>query len=335
MAWPVSARYQDFIAKTTRISAAFLNAIQDAIIGAVGGSKSLKRVTVDGVGNQSPPSSLGDLTPAMLVSEAVSANGFVLEAEYNDTLGAGHGQCRIYRTGGAGFGAAPNFFQVTNAYWVDATQLWHQEDAALPSSLVIFGRVPILSIATDLTVFTVGSGAGTWSTAGWGAGDVGANNVYASGDVSATGDVNGATVHAGTNVTATAGYLEAPDASGGVLKLGATKSSATAGAGQAVPLGTFYRDSLPLAWAHVVDSGGGVYVLSRGLNVQSMTPSGGGVFVIVLANAPTTLCVVAQITGATPGFVTTQQSGSTITVTTYNTVGVATDKAFSLGAFGG
>lgn len=51
MAWPVNARYQTFIATTTTITAAFMNAVQDAVYRLVGGSRSVAKVLVDGVGD--------------------------------------------------------------------------------------------------------------------------------------------------------------------------------------------------------------------------------------------------------------------------------------------
>lgn len=51
MSWPVTARFLDFIANTTRITAAALNAFQDATIGIYGGTKSIMSLWIDGVGN--------------------------------------------------------------------------------------------------------------------------------------------------------------------------------------------------------------------------------------------------------------------------------------------
>jgi hypothetical protein len=53
MAWPIDARYRSFTANVTTITAASLNAIQDAIYGVVGGSKSVLQLLVDGTGDQS------------------------------------------------------------------------------------------------------------------------------------------------------------------------------------------------------------------------------------------------------------------------------------------
>lgn len=77
MAWPINTRYQNFIANTTRISAAFLNDIQDKIYGVIGGGKTLKAVHVDGTGDQASTASAGD----------VKVSGNVLAPSGNVTAG--------------------------------------------------------------------------------------------------------------------------------------------------------------------------------------------------------------------------------------------------------
>jgi hypothetical protein len=51
MAWPVTARFLNAVANVSNVSAAFGNAVQDAIINVVGGAHSIKALWVDGVGD--------------------------------------------------------------------------------------------------------------------------------------------------------------------------------------------------------------------------------------------------------------------------------------------
>ncbi len=51
MSWPLNARYRDFVANVTTITYDSLNAIQDSIYGVIGGSKSIKSLWIDSVGN--------------------------------------------------------------------------------------------------------------------------------------------------------------------------------------------------------------------------------------------------------------------------------------------
>lgn len=51
MAWPTSARLVDYIANVTTITAATMNAIQDAVWRLIGGYRSVVKLAVDGTGN--------------------------------------------------------------------------------------------------------------------------------------------------------------------------------------------------------------------------------------------------------------------------------------------
>ncbi len=51
MAWPIDARYQTF-RYGTPVSPDFLNSLQDGVLGVIGGGQSIKRLQIDGIGNQ-------------------------------------------------------------------------------------------------------------------------------------------------------------------------------------------------------------------------------------------------------------------------------------------
>jgi len=61
MAWPINARFLSLTANVTRITAALLNAIQDAIYGIIGGSKSVKSLYADGTGDQASALAPGEI----------------------------------------------------------------------------------------------------------------------------------------------------------------------------------------------------------------------------------------------------------------------------------
>ncbi len=121
----------------------------------------------------------------------------------------------------------------------------------------------------------------------------------------------------------------------GKLVAGATRSSATAGAGQSVAVGTAYADTLPLAWASVSAAGS----LLRGANIFSASKSATGTYSVVLNNGTTgsgILCPVAMLT-TTDGriFASAAGSGATIGINTKDTAGVDTDYPFNVIVFGG
>src|SRR4051812_8580586 len=61
MSWWASSRYQTFVGNVTTITAAFLNAVQDAIIDIGSGAKTLRKVHADGVGNQASGAADGQI----------------------------------------------------------------------------------------------------------------------------------------------------------------------------------------------------------------------------------------------------------------------------------
>ena len=80
MAWPVTARYQTFVDATTRIVAAFLHAMQDALIGLYSGTKSVKALAVDGVGNQTVALTAGMLDAVAIHSQSTIAAGGLISS---------------------------------------------------------------------------------------------------------------------------------------------------------------------------------------------------------------------------------------------------------------
>lgn len=81
MAWPVDAIYQTFVA-WTRIRSAFLNQIQERIVDVIGGRKTLKKLEVDGVGDQAPGAAPGDI-----VASGTIAAGADVTAAFDMTAG--------------------------------------------------------------------------------------------------------------------------------------------------------------------------------------------------------------------------------------------------------
>lgn len=61
MAWPVDALYEVIVAGVTTAKKTLADAIQNAIIGVVGGGKSIKKLWVDGVGDVASAVAAGDI----------------------------------------------------------------------------------------------------------------------------------------------------------------------------------------------------------------------------------------------------------------------------------
>jgi len=113
------------------------------------------------------------------------------------------------------------------------------------------------------------------------------------------------------------------------------KSSASAGAGQAVPVGRIYKDTAPLAWAVVNGNG----TLARGANISSVNRSAAGTYQVSLYHAPSSsvLCALPVVRGAVGKIYWSQLSDTQVAIQTYDdaTPPVATDQTFSLLVFGG
>lgn len=166
MAWPVTARYQSFVASTTRISAAFLNALQDAITPLYAGGKTVKRLVADGTGDQVPFTEAGSNTNYLGMSW--NGTGIVPAIDLHDeTVGAA--QARIYRSN-AGFCAV-----AVNAYNRTSDSKWVQEDATKDS----FAWALDPSSSSPVMSFKKAAGSAAWLT--WDNGPVHAGNLIAQG----------------------------------------------------------------------------------------------------------------------------------------------------------
>lgn len=168
MAWPINARYQSFISATTRITAAFLNDIQDKIFGVIGGGKTVTRVTADGTGDAAAFTEAGGGTPYLAAS--FGGSGFAPMLDLHDTT-AGAAQMRIYRSN-AGFCA-----WISNAYYNIPTSKWVQEDVAKNS----YGLAIDPSATPPISILKKAAGSAAWTT--WDAGSINALDFTASGDL--------------------------------------------------------------------------------------------------------------------------------------------------------
>lgn len=159
MAWPVNARFQNFVSNTTRIAAAFLHAVQDAIIGVVGGTKSVASVDVDGVGDQAASAGAGNIraTGNMVAGGRVTADSYLKSFLAKSSATPGSGQavaageiwkdsaifayCRLKQTGAnaisvtrsLNLASAPT--EAVSAKYVFALQ------TAAPNGLLVFAQV--------------------------------------------------------------------------------------------------------------------------------------------------------------------------------------------------
>lgn len=79
MAWPIDARFQTFVANVTTITAGFMNEIQDKVYGLIGGSRTVRKLSIDGTGDQA--NGLGNGT--LYVSGDITTDGDVTLASGN------------------------------------------------------------------------------------------------------------------------------------------------------------------------------------------------------------------------------------------------------------
>jgi hypothetical protein len=176
---------------------------------------------------------------------------------------------------------------------------------------------------------SAGGGPGVY---GWGSG--GADGVTGAG-----GPTDGTGVHGiggGTNGVGVLGYGKGAGAGGSFsngLDSATPISSATPGAGQAVPLGRAYQDTLPVAWAAVHDDGR----LTRGANILTCAHHATGLYWITLNHYPAVPCPVAS--SANPLYVTSAYWDDTNHQIIVHSVerdnGSDQDTAFNLVVYGG
>lgn len=269
MAWRLS-RYQTFIPNVTTITAAFLNAVQDAIVDIFNGNFSLKNLLIDGTGDVAASYLAGVVAKiaggALQVEGASGDTGQSLSMETSPTNrkhiarfkcsgGAGGGPiyAHLYAEGTSG-----GFTIVVNANWNGTN--WVYDDS---STVIAFGVR--FSIGGNLLQFLFSNGSNTFSDA-----------TFQSRGTSAA--VSAALVTFNDAVTVVGNLT------GAILKATSNISSATAGAGQGVPIGSIYRDTTPVAWGRLHVSGGAVSLV-RGANISAVSYVVAGHYTVTLQNA--------------------------------------------------
>lgn len=190
MAWPVDAPLTSFISNVTTITASFMNAIQAPIYGLVGGSKSIKKAAIDGVGDND--------------SSAIPAGQFYIDGKAAEATASVKMSDIVtaynVRVEGSGASAKVRLVQTTtgwerwtNCYYVaGGGNNWARDTAGTTAT-----REVLLSGVLSIYYYT--APPATWPTSDWTArqslgtttsGDVtAARNVEAlAGNVIATGD---------------------------------------------------------------------------------------------------------------------------------------------------
>lgn len=152
MAWPVTSRFQDFVDGTTNVVAAFLHAVQDAIVGVYGGGKTLKSVQVDGTGDAAATASPGDV----VASGNVVAGG-ALSAP----------QASIGSQGIAlGIGATPSGYTLHGAVQTVNNSIISIVTFALPSNKAFVAVARVVGLKSDFTAGGAYVVKGTFKNAG-------------------------------------------------------------------------------------------------------------------------------------------------------------------------
>lgn len=146
----------------------------------------------------------------------------------------------------------------------------------------------------------------------------------AAGDIMASGNVTSA-----NDLIATAGKLG----------LGGTKSSATPGAGQALTIGSAYKDSLIVGFAKVQVAGGAASLV-WGINIASVTWNATGQTTVVLTNGPANFlipfaCLVGGFGVVDSVAAILINSKTSVSINTINGAGTNIDRDFSLLLVGG
>lgn len=89
MAWPVDAKHTTFVANVTTVTAAFLNEIQDRITHIFGGSRTLKKLSVDGAGDVASAAGNGEIRA---LNDIFSTGGKLIASLVRSSGIAGAGQ---------------------------------------------------------------------------------------------------------------------------------------------------------------------------------------------------------------------------------------------------
>lgn len=267
MAWPINARYQTFVANVTTITAAFLNDIQDRIYHLIGGTRSILKAGIDGVGNQDssavPTGTLqiegksAEATPSLKFSDTVTAYNVRIEG-----TGASVKSRMVQTTTG--------WELWTNCYYVaGGGDNWARDTAGTAATRVVM-------LSGTMSVYYYDTPPATWATAAWATRQSLGTTI--TGDVTAAQDVN---------------------ALAGKVSAGETIASATVGAGQTVGLGDIYKDTTIRAWGVVTYTGATTIQLVKGAGVQSITRNAAGTITVLLTTAtPTSLAPAVTFVGA-------------------------------------
>ena len=152
----------------------------------------------------------------------------------------------------------------------------------------------------------------------------------ASGEVYASGNINSALAVTGLGGVVTGTVFDASS--------GSTRSSGTAGAGQALTLGRIYKDTAPIAWGRISFFGGGVTFV-WGVNIASVVYAAAvGVATVTLTNGPVNyLAPQGNVLSATAHQVTFEMIGVTqFKIHLFNAAGVAIeDSSVAFVVYGG
>lgn len=305
------ARLIPFVPKTTRISAVdFLNPIQDEVIALYAGTKSLVSLLIDGAGDNASAVAAGfaSILKGIIVPGGTDAD-VALDVQAAPTtwrviVKAKAGTSTYARLGVTTTGA----ILTINANYDVANSRWQRDASGYAMALYLD-----TSSGGPQLLWYDASSTSNWTS--WSMGFRQTLTLAAGNLVAAVG-----------NLIATAGYAE----------LGATISSGTVGAGQALTLGRAYKDTLPVASAYVTNNGAAA-ALAWGFNIASVNRSLAGYVEVVLTNAPTNIVVTPTLRGVATGYATADWNAGAkkITVATFIPNGTATDFDFNLVVFGG
>ena len=159
MGWPINTRFLNFVSTVTGISAASLNAIQDALLGIYGGTQTALTQTFSSTSGAHVLSvaETGDLLPLrdvldMPVNEWKLIDRFPSPA--SEALTGTY--CRIYVRRDNGGGLAITH----NAHWSHAAGLWYPDTTGAVASLE-------LRSAAGWALYTMLSGNASWNDIGY------------------------------------------------------------------------------------------------------------------------------------------------------------------------
>ena len=153
MAWPVSGNYETRTSLVTTVKKAWADALDAALNGLYGGTKTVKLLTVDGVGYQSPPALATDeSTPREIITAGANVWGPYIKLDDATSTA----QVSVYRNANGLLGI------VINAYFRVSDSKWVQYDGAKDSYMQRMS--PAGGVVWQYKV----AGAAAWVDGGWG-----------------------------------------------------------------------------------------------------------------------------------------------------------------------